>query len=153
MRFGHLIWRVRALVRPHVTLGAQCLVIDRADRVLLVRHTYTPKWHFPGGGVDAHESTQMAAVRELREETGLVLPTAPRFFALYWNKALAGRDHVAFYVAEGVAEIDADALRAQALEIAEVRLCPRDALPDDVAEPVRRRLAELAGEVPIAEVW
>ncbi len=136
-----------------MTLGVQCLVIDRADRVLLVRHTYTPKWHFPGGGVDAHESTRTAAVRELREETGLVLSAAPRFFALYWNKALAGRDHVAFFVAEGVAEIDPAALRAQALEIAEVRLCPRDALPDDVGNSVRRRLAEVAGEKPIAEVW
>jgi len=153
VRLGLFIWRVRALVRPRVTLGAQCLVIDRTRRVLLVRHTYTSKWHFPGGGVDPHESSRQEAVREAREETGLVLEAAPRFFALYWNKALAGRDHVALFVADDVPAIDPAALRAQAIEIAEVGLFSLDALPENASESVRRRLAELAGVKPIAEVW
>ena len=153
VRLNVLIWRIRALVRPRVTLGAQCLVIDRAGRILLVRHTYAPQWHFPGGGVDPHESAREAAIREVGEETGLALQRAPRFFALYFNKALAGRDHVALFVAEDVPEIDTGTLRAQAMEIADVGMFARDALPADTSRSVRRRLAELAGEVPIAELW
>jgi 8-oxo-dGTP pyrophosphatase MutT (NUDIX family) len=33
-----------------------------------------PRWITPGGGIDAGETSLEAAVRELREETGIVVP-------------------------------------------------------------------------------
>src|SRR3954451_10121260 len=58
--------------------GGRVLGLDPADRVLLVRAVDpkapdAPFWFTVGGGVEAGESDREAAVRELREETGLVV--------------------------------------------------------------------------------
>ena len=36
------------LFRP-ITAGVRILCADQANRVLLVRHSYLPGWHLPGG--------------------------------------------------------------------------------------------------------
>lgn len=41
--------------------------------VLLVKRRDIPVWVLPGGGIDANESPQLAAVREALEETGLTV--------------------------------------------------------------------------------
>jgi 8-oxo-dGTP diphosphatase len=46
------------------------------DRVLVVRHSYKPGLRLPGGGVKAGEDHRLAAIRELQEETGLVVAVA-----------------------------------------------------------------------------
>jgi 8-oxo-dGTP pyrophosphatase MutT (NUDIX family) len=55
------------------------VVLDTDDRLLLF-HTHDPLhpelgtwWELPGGGIDAVETYLEAAVRELREETGIVV--------------------------------------------------------------------------------
>lgn len=55
-------------------LGVGVLVRDGGGRILLghrVKPGEPAVWSFPGGSVEAGESFEAAAVRELREETGL----------------------------------------------------------------------------------
>ena len=54
--------------------GAAAIVFDAKRRVLLVREGYgRRRWGLPGGGIEHGELPHEAAVREAREETGLVV--------------------------------------------------------------------------------
>ncbi len=57
------------------TLAAGVLLFDEQDRVLLVDPTYKAGWEFPGGVVESGEAPARAGMREVTEETGLVLAT------------------------------------------------------------------------------
>jgi 8-oxo-dGTP pyrophosphatase MutT (NUDIX family) len=66
--------------RPRVSRRAvRVLLVDDAERLLLFRDSdlgLAPVgywWITPGGGVEAEETDPQAAVRELAEETGLVI--------------------------------------------------------------------------------
>ena len=123
--------------RP-MTLGVRAIAWDDAGRVLLVRHTYSPGWHFPGGGVEHGENTAEAAARELMEEGG-VEPTTPlKLVGFYANHQNFPNDHIALYQAEAwtpCAPREND-------EIAERGFFAIDALPPDVRAGTKRRIAE-----------
>jgi 8-oxo-dGTP pyrophosphatase MutT (NUDIX family) len=62
--------RSEMLIEPTAT----ALVLNRKNRVLLIRRTKAPwagLWGFPGGHVDRDESPRRAVLREVLEETGL----------------------------------------------------------------------------------
>ena len=48
-----------------------CVVILQDQRVLLTLRQDFPVWCLPGGGIEPGETAAEAAVREVREETGL----------------------------------------------------------------------------------
>src|SRR5579859_1661069 len=58
---------------PLVGVGA--IIIER-DRVLLVKRAHPPiqgQWSIPGGVLEVGEMVREAAIREAREETGLII--------------------------------------------------------------------------------
>lgn len=57
-----------------IAVSCGVLVVDAAGHLLLGHVTHTPRWDIPKGLQDPGESAVEAAVRELREETGLVVP-------------------------------------------------------------------------------
>ncbi|MER7643789.1 MULTISPECIES: NUDIX domain-containing protein [unclassified Streptomyces] len=67
------------------TLAAGVLLFDEQDRVLLVDPTYKAGWEFPGGVVESGEAPARAGMREVTEETGLVLDDVPRLLVVDWE--------------------------------------------------------------------
>jgi len=56
---------------PSYTVGAMCAIRRDDGALLLVRHSYRPRWGIPGGLCRAREDVADGARREVREEVGL----------------------------------------------------------------------------------
>lgn len=54
-------------------LGVECAVLNDDGHLLLSRRGDLNVWNLPGGRVDAGERLEQAAVREVREETGVIV--------------------------------------------------------------------------------
>lgn len=142
----HLYWRFSR----GMTLGVRACVVDEAGRVLLVRHSYTPGWHFPGGGVEVGQTMRAALAAELREEANVVMTGAPDLVGVYLNERTSRRDHVALYRVERWQQ---PAPFRPTREILESRFFPLAELPADTTRGTRARLAELFEGRERSERW
>lgn len=140
----HLYWRFAR----GMTLGVRAVVLDGQNRVLLIRHTYVPGWHFPGGGVETGETALDALTRELREEACIAIDRPPVLQGMFFNRRVSRRDHVLVYV---IRQFTVLAVKQPDREIAEAGFFSVDALPEGTTAATRRRLAEiLDGQSPTA---
>ena len=132
-----------------MTLGVRGIACDKNGHVLLIRHTYRPGWHLPGGGVESGEIAIEAITREMQEEGGVSATSPPVLFGFYANHASFKNDHVLVYKIENWSRC----APLENGEIAERGFFDPGALPDSVTKGTRRRLAEALGGAPISPNW
>ncbi|MGF9763952.1 NUDIX domain-containing protein [Microvirga sp. 0TCS3.31] len=132
----HTYWRFSR----GMTLGVRGVVLDQQNRVFLIRHTYVPGWHLPGGGVETGETALGALDRELREEACIVMDEPPSLLGVFFNNRVSRRDHVLVYVIRRFTVLQA---KQPDREIAEAGFFPIDSLPEETTSATRSRLAEI----------
>jgi 8-oxo-dGTP pyrophosphatase MutT (NUDIX family) len=108
--------------------GVLAVPLTAEGQLVLVRLTYAPGWHLPGGGVGRGEDAQAAALRELSEEIGMT-----------GHGAVSPLDQVGGSPLYLVRDVVYAARRS--FEIEEVAAFAPDALPAGVTRSARRGLA------------
>lgn len=135
-----------------MTLGVRACVIDREGRILLIRHSYTPGWHFPGGGVEVGQTLAEALASELKEEANVEMSGEARLVGVYLNARASRRDHVALF------RLDAGTWSQPAppvpnREIVAHGFFAADDLPAETTRGTRERIEELVAGRPPAAIW
>jgi 8-oxo-dGTP pyrophosphatase MutT (NUDIX family) len=138
------------LVLRGLTMGVRGVVLDAEGRVLLIRHSYTPGWTFPGGGVEVNETGFEALRRELQEEANLDITGPAELFGVFHQPQFSRRDHVLVYV---IRSFTWHGAHKPNREIAECAFFALDALPQGMSNGARRRLAEILDGAPISNRW
>jgi ADP-ribose pyrophosphatase YjhB (NUDIX family) len=114
---------------PPNRLAARALIVDAAGRVLLFRGELPdrqPWWFAPGGALDPGEAYEDAVIREVFEETGLVVdmaalssPVWSRDVEFVWHGVV--ERHIERYFLIRVESHDVDTARFEPAEAAVIR--------------------------------
>jgi len=148
-RLLNLIRRTLQRLMGFATLGVKALIIDGSGRVLLVEHTYVEGWHLPGGGVATGESPKTAVIREIMEETGLIVVGEPELFGVYAHKTYGASDYPLLYV---VRQFNIQP-KLPCHEIKQIAWFALDQLPEAITESTGKRLKEVMQGLSPASDW
>jgi 8-oxo-dGTP diphosphatase len=124
---------------PKVGVG---VIITRGDSVLLLRRKYVHgagSWSTPGGHLDFGETPEECAIREVQEETGLVVRSV-RYRAITNDVFEAeGKHYITIWMEAEYA--GGEPLVNDASEMSEVGWFTWDALPQPLFLPLQHLLA------------
>ncbi|MEU7894249.1 NUDIX hydrolase [Nonomuraea sp. NPDC049152] len=106
-------------------VGADVLIRDEQERILLVDPKYKPDWDLPGGMAEANESPAAAARREIKEELGFDLEIR-RLLVVDWVPPHGPWDDSLMFIFDGGVLSKEQAARLQVVsdELAAHRFSP-----------------------------
>lgn len=143
---GNIYWRI---FQP-ITIGVKVVVSNDDGEVLLVKQSYQSYWSLPGGGVESGESSRKAAIREVREETGIdIRDDQISLFSVYFSKREHKSDHILLFVAR----VSNQRPTLASAEISEICWATPESWPSDISPATRRRLAEVDSGRSSSELW
>ena len=140
---GSHLWKLRQVVGTRLLLvpGAQVLLVDEDDRILLQQEVDSGRWGLPAGACEENSTFAATAVAELYEETGLEVAEADLTpFACLSDPAV----HILRYPNGDVNHCFAicfevrawrGQLRPEAGEVSDVGFFPLDGLPAELHPP------------------
>ena len=133
-----------------LTIGVRAVVRSEDGQFLLVRHSYTPGWHLPGGGIEKGETAEQALSRELFQEIGVRLVGSPVLHGVFHNSAVSTRDHVLVYLCSTDLEVP---VSQGSMEISEVGYFGLDGLPKNIDPGTERRIKEITNGIEKGQTW
>lgn len=116
---------------------AVSVAVIRDEKILLTRREDFEIWCLPGGLVDENESLAEAAVREVREETGVEVELNS-LVGIYSRLGGMRDEHAVIFRGTQIG----GELRIQSGETIEVAYFPFDRLPEDILLGHRRRILD-----------
>ncbi|MBK9124627.1 MAG: NUDIX hydrolase [Chloroflexi bacterium] len=126
-----------------VMVGAAAVIRNDAGEVLLQLRRDNGRWGLPGGAVDPGEDPAAAVIREVLEETGLVV-VPERIVGVYGGPELIFRypngDEIALTSITFACRVSGGALGIGDDESLDLRWFAPDALPDSVLPMHRERI-------------
>lgn len=130
------------VLRPR-TIGAQLIVLNDQDEVMLVRHSYDrAALRLPGGGAKRSETFAECAAREVREELGIEVDAADlELLGVYTGREGRQAACIAVFVAPPTSWTGTPGTSA---EIDAVEFHPTASLPHDTSKATRARVVEAA---------
>jgi 8-oxo-dGTP pyrophosphatase MutT (NUDIX family) len=141
--------RRSATADTQIRLGVGVIVRNATGQILLEKRSDNGLWGPPGGRIEPGESVAEAAVREVREETGLTVEVT-RLVGVYSEPA----DRIVTYLDNGDVRhlvdvmVEATILSGTltcSLESEDLAFYFPEALPTDLVPPARRPLEDYLG--------
>ena len=131
------------------TRGVKVMLFNADGELLLIRNSYGKShlYVLPGGGIRPFESPESAALREVREEVGIIAERVTPV-SIHVSVLEGKRDTVHLFTAFTSRTPNPDGF-----EVEEARFFSLECLPETVSAATVRRIAEFRGERSVATAW
>ena len=134
---------------PLLLAHSVVVVFNDKNEILLEERADDGFFDFPGGALDLKETTEEAAARELKEETGLIADELELF------KVYSGEiTHYVYFNGDEIYGVDTiylchkfhGELKPQKSEVKRIFFCPIDKMPEKMSKRNKQILIDLANK-------